>query len=180
MEERIVLAGFGGQGVLLIGKLLALTGMAEGKHVSWVPSYGPEMRGGTANCIVIISDEEISSPLALVQDSVIAMNKPSLEKFEDSIKPNGFLILNSSLIDIKPKRSDLNIVSVPANELAEKKAGNAKSANMVMLGAYIAATGKLKMESVQRAIENEMKKSGKEKFLEANLKALKLGAEFKA
>ena len=120
MEEKIVSSGFGGQGVLLIGKLLALSGMESGKKVSWVPSYGPEMRGGTANCTVIISDEEISSPLALEPDSLIAMNKPSLEKFESSIKENGVLVMNSSLIDIEPKRNDLKIVSVPANELAEK------------------------------------------------------------
>jgi len=177
MEEKIVSSGFGGQGVLLIGKLLALSGMESGKKVSWVPSYGPEMRGGTANCTVIISDEEISSPLAPTPDSLITMNKPSLEKFESSIKENGVLIMNSSLIDIEPKRNDLKIVSVPANELAEK-AGNAKSANMAILGAYISATNVVSIDSVKKAIEKEMK-GAKAKFLSVNLKALELGFEFK-
>ncbi len=175
MEEKIVSAGFGGQGVLLIGKLLALAGMSEGKHVSWVPSYGPEMRGGTANCTVIISDEEISSPLAPTPDTIIVMNKPSLEAFEIQLKKGGLLVMNSSLIDVKTKRSDVKVVSIPANDLAEKNAGNAKSANMAMLGAYIAASGRVKMESVQKALMEEMA-GAKEKFLPANLKALELGA----
>ena len=174
MDEKIVSSGFGGQGVLLIGKLLALAGMDEGRHVSWVPSYGPEMRGGTANCTVIISDEEIGSPLAPVPDTLIIMNKPSLEKFEPDLKKGGILIMNSSLIDIKPERKDINVVSIPANEIAEKQAGNAKSANMVALGAYIAASGKVKRESVEKALKAEMT-GPKEKFLAANLKALEFG-----
>jgi len=177
MEEKVVPSGFGGQGVLLIGKLIALAGMDEGKHVSWVPSYGPEMRGGTANCTVIVSDEEISSPLAPEPDTLIIMNKPSLEKFEPDLKKGGTLIMNSSLIDIEPERKDIKVVSIAANEIAEKQAGNPKSANMVALGAYIAATGKVKMESVEKVLKAEMK-GPKEKFLAANLKALEFG--FKA
>jgi len=175
MEEKIVSAGFGGQGVLLIGKLLALAGMSEGKHVSWVPSYGPAMRGGTANCTVIVSDGEISSPLAPEPDSIIIMNKPSLEAFEPQLKKGGLLVMNSSLIDIKPSRSDITVVSIPANDLAEKEVGSKKSANMVMLGAYIAASGKISMDSVKEALKKEMT-GGKEKFLPANQKALELGA----
>lgn len=177
MEEKIISAGFGGQGILLIGKLLALAGMSEGKHVSWVPSYGPEMRGGTANCTVIISDEEISSPLTATPDSIIIMNKPSLKAFEPSLKENGVLIMNSSLIDIKPERKDIRIVSVPANEIAEKRVGNEKTANMVMLGAYIAQTQIVKMSSIKKALEEEMR-GPKAKFLPLNKKALDLGAKF--
>ncbi|MEM0360372.1 MAG: 2-oxoacid:acceptor oxidoreductase family protein [Candidatus Diapherotrites archaeon] len=176
MEEKIISAGFGGQGVLLIGKILALAGMLEGRKVSWVPSYGPEMRGGTANCTVIISSTEISSPLAPEPDSIIVMNKPSLEAFEPILKKNGLLVMNSSLIDIKPKRSDIRVFFVPANEIAEKEIGNVKTANMVMLGAYTVLSGSVKMDSVKKALEKEMK-GEKQKFLPANLKALELGAK---
>ncbi|MFH1234585.1 MAG: 2-oxoacid:acceptor oxidoreductase family protein [Candidatus Diapherotrites archaeon] len=157
MEEKIISAGFGGQGVLLIGKILALAGMSEGRHVSWVPSYGPEMRGGTANCTVIISSEEISSPLAPMPDSMIIMNKPSLEAFEPLLKKGGLLVMNSSLIDVKPKRSDINVFAVPANDIAEKDVGSAKAANIVMLGAYAALSGAVSMDSVKKALEGEMR-----------------------
>ncbi|MCX6802015.1 MAG: 2-oxoacid:acceptor oxidoreductase family protein [Candidatus Diapherotrites archaeon] len=175
MEEKIISAGFGGQGVLLIGKILALAGLSDGKQVSWVPSYGPEMRGGTANCTVIISSSEISSPLAPMPDSIIIMNKPSLEAFEPLLRKGGLLVMNSSLIDVKPKRSDIKAFSVPANDIAEKDAGNVKAANMVMLGAYAALSDSVSMDSVKKALEGEMK-GEKQKFLPVNMKALELGA----
>jgi len=135
MTEQIILAGFGGQGVLLAGQIIAYAGMNEGKNVSWLPSYGPEMRGGTANCNVVVSDEEVGSPVVVEADCLIVMNRPSLEKYEKDLKPGGLLLLDSDLIEIEPTRSDIKVIKVPANSLAEQ-AGSIKAANMVMLGAY--------------------------------------------
>src|SRR5699024_10889245 len=134
MEERVIMAGFGGQGVMAIGQLLTYGGMVENKNVSWLPSYGPEMRGGTANCGVIVSDEPVGSPVVVNSTSAIIMNKPSLDKFEDSIINGGKLFINSSLIEQKAKRDDIDIYYIPANEIADE-IGNARVANMVMLGA---------------------------------------------
>ena len=135
MTEQIILAGFGGQGVLLAGQIIAYAGMNEGKNVSWLPSYGPEMRGGTANCNVVVSDEEVGSPVVVEADCLIVMNRPSLEKYEKDLKPGGLLLLDSDLIEIEPTRTDIKVIKVPANSLAEQ-AGSIKAANMVMLGAY--------------------------------------------
>ena len=120
MTEQVIMAGFGGQGMLLAGQILAYAGLDEGKNVSWLPSYGPEMRGGTANCCVIVSDEEIGSPVVAEADTVIVMNRPSLDKYESAVKTGGLLIINSSLIDQKSTREDIDVVYVPANELAEE------------------------------------------------------------
>ena len=133
MTTEIIFAGFGGQGVILAGKILALAGMSEDKYVSHIPSYGAEMRGGTANCSVIVSDDEVASPVIEKPDVVVALNKPSMTKFEPMIKEGGLLIYNSSLIDSKPSRKDIKIIALPANELAEK-CNNARGANMVVLG----------------------------------------------
>ena len=133
MTTEIIFAGFGGQGVILADKILALAGMSEDKYVSHIPSYGAEMRGGTANCSVIVSDDEVASPVIEKPDVVVALNKPSMTKFEPMIKAGGLLIYNSSLIDSKPSRKDIKSIALPANEIAEK-CNNARGANMVVLG----------------------------------------------
>ena len=170
MTERIICAGFGGQGVLLMGQLLAYAGMREDKDVSWIPSYGPEMRGGTTNCSVIVSDGEIGSPVVVEADTVIVMNRPSLEKFEKSVAPGGKLFINSTLIDLKATRDDIEVYYVPVNEIADSL-GNFRVANIVMLGAYLAKTGIVKPESI---IETLREKFGEKKahLIPLNEKAL--------
>lgn len=175
MLEQNIFAGFGGQGVLLMGQLLSYAGMLEGKEVSWLPSYGPEMRGGTANCSVVISDEPVASPVVTSASAVIAMNRPSLEKFEKSVQPGGMLFINSSMIDQKPQRTDIETFYVPCNQIAEAL-GNAKVANMVMLGAYIAKAKCVELESILTAL---LKKLGENKahLIPLNREALKRGEE---
>jgi len=134
--EQIIIAGFGGQGVLFLGKVLAQVGMAAGKNVSWIPSYGPEMRGGTANCTVVISDDPIASPIVAEPDTVLAMNRPSVTKFLPKISKGGTLIYNSSLIPDDNFRHDVNVHAVPASKIADDL-GNPKVANLVMVGAYV-------------------------------------------
>jgi 2-oxoglutarate ferredoxin oxidoreductase subunit gamma len=136
MTEEIIIAGFGGQGVLSMGQILCYGGVIEDKEVSWMPSYGPEMRGGTANCITIISDEKISSPIISKFDTVIALNQPSLDKFENAVKPGGLLIYEASTILEPPKRKDIEIVPIEAANEASKL-GNTKVMNMVILGAFL-------------------------------------------
>jgi 2-oxoglutarate ferredoxin oxidoreductase subunit gamma len=140
MHTEIILAGFGGQGVLLIGKFLAYAGMNAGLEVTWMPAYGPEMRGGTCNCTVVLSDRPIGSPISKSPHGLIALNLPSLDKFEDTVRPGGTIVVNTSLIGRLPRRTDVTVVAVPANEVAIE-CGNAKAANMVALGAYLGASG---------------------------------------
>ncbi len=175
MSEQVILAGFGGQGMLLAGQLLAYAGLAENRNVSWLPSYGPEMRGGTANCCVIVSDEEVGSPIVTEADTVIVMNRPSLDKYESFVKKGGLLIINSTLIDKKTTRDDIDVVYVPANELAEQ-AGSVKAANMVVLGTYLEKTNIVKPGSVIKALEKIMGEK-KAKLIPMNEKALELGAQ---
>ena len=178
MKKEIVIAGFGGQGVLLIGQLLAYAGMYEGKNVSWlpsVPSYGPEMRGGTANCSVIMSDEPVGSPIVYHPTELIAMNGPSLKKFEDEVVPGGTVFLNSSIIKEKVDREDLRVIQVPCDTIANEL-GNGKVANMVMLGAYIAATGALKADTLREMIR-QMFTGPKAKLVDLNMTALARGME---
>lgn len=176
MEEKVIMAGFGGQGVMAIGKLLAYAGMIEGKHVTWMPSYGPEMRGGTANCSVVVSDEEVGSPLISKDGTAaIVMNLPSLAKFENELVPGGKLLINKSLINEKPTRTDLDVHYVSANELASEL-GNDKVANMVMLGAYLELTKIVKVESVLDAFVKVFGEN-KSKLVPINKKALEKGAE---
>jgi 2-oxoglutarate ferredoxin oxidoreductase subunit gamma len=175
MLEQNLFAGFGGQGVLLMGQLLAYAGMLEDKYVSWLPSYGPEMRGGTANCSVNISDEPIGSPIVTMATSVVAMNLPSLDKFESSLMKGGSLFINSSIIDRKAERDDVEVYYVPCNEIAEKL-GNAKVANIVMLGAYIAKTKCVDMESIVQALRYKLGEK-KEHMIPVNREALIKGAE---
>ena len=174
MIEKNIFAGFGGQGVLLMGQLLAAAAMHEGKHTTWVPSYGPEMRGGTANCSVMLSDEEIDSPLITRPTSLIVMNRPSLEKFESKVVPGGSIFVNSSMIDLKVSRTDVNAYYVPCNDPAAEL-GNNKVANMIMLGAYL---GKSKCVDVETVLEALLEKLGqkKAKLIPLNREALLRGA----
>ncbi|HKM43283.1 MAG TPA: 2-oxoacid:acceptor oxidoreductase family protein [Limnochordia bacterium] len=153
MADNIIIAGFGGQGVLVLGQMLTYSGMIEDKAVSWFPSYGPEQRGGTCNCSVVIAEEEIGSPLVTVPTTAIVMNAPSFDRFEPTVGKDGLLIYNSSLIDKKSERDDIRVIAVPANEIAEEL-GNARVANMVLLGTLIEATNVIKTESVETALKN--------------------------
>lgn len=173
MEKSFIFAGFGGQGMLLIGKFMAMSCMLDGKHVSWLPSYGPEMRGGTANCSVIVSDEPVASPLVDVADVVVAMNRPSLDKFEPCVKPGGVLVINSSIIDRKAERGDIQVVYCDANGIAEA-VGNPKGANVAILGAVMGKVDVTSVESMTEAIRIELGEK-KLRFLEGNMKALEAG-----
>jgi len=175
MLERIIIAGFGGQGVMLMGRLLAYAGMIEGKKVAWMPSYGPEMRGGTANCTVLISTEEIGSPIVSHPKTLIAMNQPSLDKFEPSVSEDGLIFLNDSLIEREVKRNDVNVIRIPADNIADKL-GNSRAANMVVLGAYVKKSGIVRMDTIFKALEKALAGRNK-KLLELNKEALKQGAE---
>ena len=155
MLHEVIMAGFGGQGVMAMGSLLAYAGMLDGKEVSWLPSYGPEMRGGTANCHVVISDEPVACPLVTEPTAAIILNRPSLDRFEGSVRPGGILIYNSSLIDRAPVRQDLRVLAVPANELAEEL-GSARVANMVCLGAFLALTGAVSEEAVLQSLRKAL------------------------
>jgi 2-oxoglutarate ferredoxin oxidoreductase subunit gamma len=178
MQTEILIAGFGGQGVLFAGQLLAYAGMEHGKHVTWIPSYGPEMRGGTANCTVIISDEEIGSPLVRNPRALLAFNLPSLDKYEASLIAGGVLVVNSSMVDRPAKRSDIQTVLLPANEIAESL-GEKRMTNMVMVGALLANLPVLPLAAVEAALRGHLPERHK-KLLPANIKALEKGAEFMA
>ncbi len=174
MHEGIIIAGFGGQGIILAGKMICIAAMHEGKHVSHIPSYGAEMRGGTANCSVVVSDEEIASPLVPSPSICIVMNKPSLLKFEGRLQEGGLLVYNSTLIDLEPSRSDIEVVPVAANDLA-LQAGNIKSANMVVLGLLLKLKPEIaRLDSVIGALDKAV--SARNKALnDINKEALKLG-----
>lgn len=168
---KMLLAGFGGQGVLLIGQMIAYSAMFEDKNVTWMPSYGPEMRGGTANCTVVVSDEPIASPLPSKYDVFLAMNEVSLNKYIDRLLPGGKLFINSSLITKKIDRDDIEVYYVDTIGLAEEKIGNEKSANMVMLGAILNKTQVVDKATMEKTFQKLM--TGKKaKFIEPNMKAL--------
>lgn len=171
-SQQIIFAGFGGQGILSIGKFLVYAGMDANLNVSWLPSYGPEMRGGTANCSVILTDEGIGSPIVTKADSLVVMNRPSLDKFEASVVPSGVIIIDSDLVDRMPTRSDVDVIAIPAQTIAEEL-GSEKIANMVLLGALVKKTGIVPIE----ALINSLKAHGKEKFFEINKKAIEKGIE---
>ena len=175
MTKQFIFAGFGGQGMLLIGKFVAMACMLEGKHVSWLPSYGPEMRGGTANCTVIVSDDPVGSPMTDSADVIVAMNLPSLIKFEDKVKPGGLLVINQSLIDRKAERTDIDVVYCDANRIAEE-VGNPKGANVAILGAVMAREPVVELDKMVEAIRIELGER-KARFLEGNKKALVAGME---
>jgi len=176
MTREIIIAGFGGQGVMSMGKTLVEAGMAEGYNVSWVPSYGPEMRGGTANCAVVISDEPVGSPLVVQPNELIAMNGPSLKKFEPHVEAGGLILVNSSQAPERVHRQDVRAFYVPSMEEAGKL-GNFKVANMVMLGAYIAATGALKMGTLEQMLSHIFT-GNKAPLVTLNVQALQAGAAY--
>lgn len=155
-KEELIIAGFGGQGVLSMGKILAYSGVVQGLEVTWMPSYGPEMRGGTANCTVCISDKPIASPLVTTCDVLVAMNGPSLDKFEDMLVPGGHLFVNASVINYKARRTDVNVHYVDCTHIAEHEVGNGKTANMVMLGAIIRASGVVSLDIMDKVLAKTM------------------------
>ena len=172
MLIKTIFAGFGGQGVLSMGLNLAQSAMLEGKNVTYLPAYGAEVRGGTANCTVAISDEEIASPVASSPEFVVAMNQPSLIRFQHQIQSGGVFFVNSSLIDAEISRGDIDIVKVPANSIAEEM-GSPKSANMVMMGAFTKKSNLVSLESVIEGLKNTLK--NKQKLMAINKAALKAG-----
>jgi 2-oxoglutarate ferredoxin oxidoreductase subunit gamma len=176
MYEATIFSGFGGQGALFAGQLLAYAALDFGANTTWIPSYGPEMRGGTAHCTVIVSDEPIGSPAVRTPTSVVALNLPSFQNYEPSIVPGGLLVFNASLIAQAPRRTDIRYVAVPANDMAEKL-GNLRMANVVLLGAYLSATGVLPPESVLQALEAHLP-ARQRKYLQGNRDALMMGTEY--
>lgn len=175
MTEELIIAGFGGQGVLSMGKILAYSALMQGKHVSWLPSYGPEMRGGTANVTVILSDEEVSSPVLHEFDTVIALNQPSLSKFEHEVKPGGTLIYDTNGIKTFPTRTDINIYSIDAAQTASDK-DMTKVFNMFVLGAYLKVKPIIKLEDILGGLKKSLPKRH-HKLLPINEKALHLGGD---
>ncbi|MCD4717265.1 MAG: 2-oxoacid:acceptor oxidoreductase family protein [Desulfobacterales bacterium] len=178
MTKKTVFSGFGGQGVLMMGYVLAVSAMRDGKEVTYLPSYGAEVRGGTANCTVVVSDEEIFSPVASSPDYAVIMNNPSLAKYEGMIKEGGTIILNSSLVDTVPPRNDLEIVKVPANDIA-KKLGSERTINMIMLGAFVAKTKITSLDSIMNGL-TEIVKGKKASVMKLNRKGMDKGAEYAA
>ena len=175
MTTATMFAGFGGQGVLLMGYVLSHGAMLKGLNVTYFPAYGTEMRGGTANCTVIVSDKKIASPVTSKPDILVAMNYPSLVKFERTVKKGGLVFINSSLIDEKPEREDITPVPVPIGALAGEL-GSDRQANMIMIGAIMAKTGLLSLEETQRGMEAALK--GKEKLFQHNMAAINRGAKY--
>lgn len=178
MQTEIIIAGFGGQGVLFAGQLLAYAGMDCGLDVTWIPSYGPEMRGGTANCTVIIADEEIGSPMVRNPQAVIAMNLPSLEKYEPMVRAGGVLVVNSSIIDRAVTRTDIKVALVPGNQIAEEL-GERRMTNMVMLGALLANLNVLPMEALEKALKEHLP-ARHQRLLPLNIQAIHKGAAYQA
>ncbi|HNS99406.1 MAG TPA: 2-oxoacid:acceptor oxidoreductase family protein [Polyangiaceae bacterium] len=174
MQNEVMFAGFGGQGIMLIGQMLAYAGMGEGKNVVWIPSYGPEMRGGTAYCTVVVSDKDIGSPIIDRPESIAVLNRPSLDKFHTRVRGNGLLIINTSLIDATTDRSDIDVLNVPANQIA-MEAGTGKAANMCVLGAYVGRTKAVTLESLRGLVRYQFK--SKPQFIDVNLRVLEKGYE---
>ena len=175
MIIKTFFAGFGGQGVLSMGYTLAYAAMLDDKFVTYFPSYGAEVRGGTANCTVSVGDEEIASPIASEPEYIVALNKPSMLKFENWVSPGGCIFINSSMIEDRPNRGDLEVVAIPANDLAKEVADD-RSANIVMLGALAAKTGIVSAQALKEALAKIFEK--KKKVMDANLRALDRGIEF--
>lgn len=176
MMDQIILSGFGGQGVMFIGKVLAYAGMTGDLQVCWIPSYGPEMRGGTANCSVIISDEEINSPVIDQSDAAIVLNQPSYDKFLPKIKTGGVLVVNSSIVQATPVREDIRIISIPATDIANEL-GRPALANMVCLGALMPKLKLINMTTLQKAMDAVVGKK-KPELYEINIQAIKKGMEW--
>ncbi|MBR2883356.1 MAG: 2-oxoacid:acceptor oxidoreductase family protein [Clostridia bacterium] len=178
MSKEILIAGFGGQGILFSGKFLAYEGLIDGKEVSWLPSYGPEMRGGTANCSIILSENAIGSPIVSNPDILIAMNLPSLDKYENETKAGGQIFVDSSLIDRKVERTDVETYYIPATKIASDE-GLSGLANMIMIGHMIAKSGIIPEENIEKAMQKVVPPT-KQNMFDLNMKAVKLGFDYKA
>jgi 2-oxoglutarate ferredoxin oxidoreductase subunit gamma len=176
MHEEVIVSGFGGQGALFAGQLLTYTGMDEGWHVTWIPSYGPEMRGGTAHCIVIISDDDIGSPIIRQPTIAIVMNPASMDKYEPLVRPGGMLVVNSTLVRQKSERTDIQAVYVPANELAAEL-GNVRMANVVLLGAMLGTREILPLEGIKRTLDQHIPPE-RRRIIEPNKRALDRGVAY--
>lgn len=186
MQQEIIISGFGGQGALFAGQLLAYAGMDNDLQVTWIPSYGPEMRGGTAHCTVVIADEPIGSPLVRHPSAVIALNLPSVDKYEGLVKPGGLLIYNSSLVERPIYRTDMRVVAVPANDISHEEtaavaggSGDARLANVTMLGALVEATGILPPSAIEAALAAHLPQRH-QRWLAPNIAALRRGAALAA
>ena len=176
MTHQILIAGFGGQGVLFAGKFLAYKGMVEDKNISWLPSYGPEMRGGTANCSVVLSDMPVGSPIITNPDVLVAMNLPSLQKFVDAVVPGGKIFVDSTLIDAKVERTDVEVYYIPATQMA-KDAGFSTLANMILMGKVIKETGAVRFDNTLETLKSFIP-AKKEKLIDINCQALQAGYDF--
>jgi 2-oxoglutarate ferredoxin oxidoreductase subunit gamma len=174
MQQEIIISGFGGQGTLFAGQLLAYAAMDSGYHVTWIPSYGPEMRGGKARCTVVVSDEAIGSPLVRRPSAAVVLNIPSMEAFEPVVKSSGVLIVNSSLVPQKSERTDLDVFYVPASDMATEM-GNVRIANVICLGAVMQATGVVSLEAIEQALDDHLPERHR-KLLGLNKEALRKGA----
>lgn len=174
MQNNVMFAGFGGQGILLMGKMLALAAMDEGLEVTWVPSYGAEMRGGTANCTVVVSDKPIGSPVVRYPMHLVAMNRPSLEKYLPVVRPKGVVLINSSLVSIGVNRGDVDELKVPANDIA-MDLGSIKAANIVALAAFVTRSRFVDFELLRKCVQYEF--SGNEGLMQMNMEALARGRE---
>jgi 2-oxoglutarate ferredoxin oxidoreductase subunit gamma len=174
MQQEIIISGFGGQGTLFAGQLLAYAAMDSGYHVTWIPSYGPEMRGGKARCTVVVSDAEIGSPLVRRPGAAVVLNIPSMEAFEPAVKSSGVLVVNSSLVPQKSERTDLDVFYVPASDMATEM-GNVRIANVICLGALVQATGVVSLEAIEQALDDHLPERHR-KLLRLNKEALRKGA----
>ena len=177
MDHEILIAGFGGQGILFAGKLLVNLGLYEGKEVSWLPSYGPEMRGGTCNCSVCISDDPIGSPLVVNPNVLIVMNTPSLDKFIGKVQPNGLVIVDSSMVDSEIERTDVRVCKVPATALTDTDPDLKGSANIILAGKFLAECG-FKSEEMIRKVFEKIVPPQKKVLIENNMKAIKIGMNY--
>ena len=176
MHEEVIMAGTGGQGIMIMGQLLAHAAMLEGRHIVWFPSYGPEARGGTADCTVMLSSEEIGSPISTSPNTLVGMHQKLFDKFQPTVKPGGRLVINSSLVDAQSLRKDCEALIIPANVIAEK-IGSSRAANMIVLGAYAQSTGVVSLESLIASL-SEVLPPHRHKFIPFNEQALRKGAEF--
>lgn len=175
METSIIISGFGGQGVLFAGQLLAYAGMDNGRFVTWIPSYGPEMRGGTANCTVIISHEPVGAPIVAQPDIALVFNQPSFDKYATLVKPGGLLVVNNSIVATDEERTDIHLVQIPANEIAAEF-GTVKMLNMAMIGAMLAHHQVLPVTALEQALRDHLPER-KQKFLQGNLDVLHAGSQ---
>ncbi len=178
MQHEIIISGFGGQGTLFAGQLLAYAAMDSGRHVTWIPSYGPEMRGGKARCTVVVSDDEIGAPVIRRPSAAIVMNLPSMEAFEPLVKPGGVLVVNASLVPLESRRTDIRVIRIPASDLATEL-GSIRLANVICLGALVAATGTVSHEEIRAALDAHLPERHRA-LLPANYEALRRGVELAA